>query len=302
MVTAPYTFQEKVGHLRLQKGALAHNLAETLLQLEHSIDCGAVAVLASGNEHLPTVRHALQNKKRVVLATQNLKDEKIIKLSRRRRTPHWLPIRALKKSSPHYQWSIMNEANARGINTVTFEACGELQFLNGAAFTFSVMKSLRTLPTLPEYLSTLTFDETDNAQGVATASSLCARILLDAHRRGFFHSDIKGYHLLVDAASSPTLSWIWLDLDDVQLCSRLSQAQVVENLYQMWRYVLEPLGRQSLEVFLEHYLRLYKGQAAVEMLTSIKRMDTSKLQSLVDAHYRRRVARASRRKARSLQS
>ena len=90
------------------------------------------------------------------------------------------------------------------------------------------------------------------------------------HNAGFYHEDIKPYHFFIDdpkcsdddVYKDPTCSsdWICIDLDRSGLGDTVPFRRRIINLYQMWRYMLMPIGCKKMELFIEAYTKYASAQ------------------------------------------
>lgn len=300
---APGREESPRGVLILKRGALSDRLASNLLSFEDSLSSGSFEVLRRDGSSLASSCREFSpvSEKRFVVRFSEDDEELVIKLSRFRRLLAQLPLRGLRRSAPEAQWAVMGHALQRGVRVAEIKASGLLYSseFQAPVFSFSVMKSLRALPDLTSYLMSILGSSPDKAAARTLIRTYLARKIAEAHMKGFFHSDLKGYHILVDTkgSSAPgSAEWIWLDLDDVRILRRLSERQCVENLYQLWRYVLMPIDPEGLEAFAEEYLRAASGSSVDQRaFLFLGNHDSRSLAASIERHFAKRAARRSAR-------
>jgi tRNA A-37 threonylcarbamoyl transferase component Bud32 len=223
-------------------------------------------------------RFVLQdNWKRLVLCTY---DEKplIIKLFNPGSAIRRFHYRHLRKNPLINSYELHEQLLNSGVTVPKVYACGYANSNNLMAFSFLVMEDLRHFPNIDQYLnSALQADSRKNIVAKYIGNKLAT-----AHNIGFFHGDIKPYHVYVDSGDR----WMWIDLDDSQIVNPISRKLRIKNLYQTYRYLLKPIAENEVDGFLEAYIESCNPKFS-EDIDSIK-------QEML-AHYDKRIKRAIRR-------
>ena len=130
-----------------------------------------------------------------------------------------------------------------------------------AKFWFIAIGRLSSVISFGEYAKRYLANAEDTLAAQTDLSTYVAKRLADAHSSGFYHEDLKSYHIYIDDNAdtsfsnlSQTSKWLWIDLDDSELRKSLSYRQCMINLYQSWRYLLRPHGINEPDEFIRSYL------------------------------------------------
>ncbi len=290
--------------LHLNDGALAPDLKQELIRLEESIWKGDLEVVSAGPKSIrsaalssenwnPSTPNRRPKWKRMILRAPKSNLNVVVKLSNeigliRRLYRHVLPTDRNSKA-----FKFTRELKDSDVTTVPVHSYGHINENGLYRFSFMTMDEIDGLDTLVEHLKS---EHLKSGLEVTESGEKILRCLAEglasAHNAGFFHGDIKPYHLYVGSGLgkthelSPSIKdWVWIDLDDCLLSSSLTRRQRVINLYQIWRYFLVPLGEKDMDEFISIYLKRSKEFT----------IEKGKLKQLVLRHYERRLRRDKRR-------
>jgi len=82
--------------------------------------------------------------------------------------------------------------------------------------------------------------------------------LYDMHRKGFYHPDLKDFHIFV-RETGDDFELVYIDLDRCKILSNISAPMRHRNLYQIRYYVLNEWPEELRTLFLDEYCMLWKG-------------------------------------------
>ena len=186
------------------------------------------------------------------------------RLLHRRLYYSYLPVNPI-----HNAYQIHQKLSDTGVRTLKSSAYGYLAGAGSNHFWFIALERLASVISYEEYAKKyIANNSQSNTRRNSAQKNLItyvAQRLSDAHNEGFYHEDLKPYHIFIDKASDaiyqdPTLTskWLWIDLDDSEVSSgsksEIPYRRRIINLYQSWRYLLLPYGIDRPDGFVSAYL------------------------------------------------
>ena len=177
------------------------------------------------------------------------------------------------------------------IRTVEAHCRGQVRDNGLLSYSFIAMEPLGEAVSTEEYIERFLSRNTTENNAKTHVVRWMAKRLAAMHDSGFFHDDIKPYHIFVDnkpdsiwVNPEDTSDWIWIDLDGSLFSKELSLQQRVVNLSQFSRYFLDPMGVDCLDEFLSTYSELTNGRLP----------ELSTLKQLVQKRSEKRLKRQAR--------
>jgi tRNA A-37 threonylcarbamoyl transferase component Bud32 len=265
-------------------GEFPEGLEELLLDIKSAVANKKLGVLDTVTQQGICPNNNSENRfvlkddwKRLVLCTY---DEKplIIKLFNPGSALRRIHYRYLTTNPLIRGYKLHQQLLEAGVTVPKVFACGYVCSNKTPLYSFLVMEDLRHFPNINEYLnSALQADSRKNIVAKYIGNKLAS-----AHNLGFFHGDIKPYHVYVDSGDR----WLWIDLDDSKILNPLPHKERVTNLYQTYRYLLKPFAENEIDDFLEAYL---------ESVEPKMNGDKEQIKQEILVHYQKRIKRAERK-------
>lgn len=119
--------------------------------------------------------------------------------------------------------------------------------------------------TMDDYLSEFFFRCEDDSSARDKLVECVGERTAAMHDAGFYNEDVKLRQLLMKQSSAdiwknPRLmdSWIWANLEHANLVDKIPYQGRLKNLHHMWRQIIMPVSKHSLEQFLVAYCSAVK--------------------------------------------